>query len=259
MIDTFFSYDIGANGIVPRRDLSVFFNRFLAITEDLFPGVPINTLRILDLGAYEGINSIGFAQLGAEVVSVEGREINFKKLTGATERLGLSNLRAVMADVRTITEEQYGRFDLVLACGIMYHLDEPSVFEVTENVAKMTKRAAIIDTHTALTRPERRKYRGNEYWGMTYAEFAPGTPMEQKNLELAQALDNNKSFWLTRVSWMNLLKHLSFATVYESVAPFVEGDKAVYGRATFVAVKNDTFKPFFPVDPSDALIEQVQR
>ena len=66
--------------------------------------------------------------LGAKVVAVEGREVNFAKMKSVKEYLGLKNMEVALADVRTVTKEKYGEFDLVLACGIMYHLDAESVF-----------------------------------------------------------------------------------------------------------------------------------
>ncbi len=255
----FFSYNINAdNAVVPTRNLGLFFNRLLAITEDLFKGVPLKKLRILDLGSYEGINSIPFAQLGAKVVSVEGREVNFTKMKFAKEYLGLKKLEVVQADVRTVTKEKYGEFDLVLACGIMYHLDAESVFTVAKNIFEMTKTAAIIDTHIALAIHGAHTYDGRTYSGIPHKEFEPDASAYTKKFSLANSLDNNESFWFTKISWLNLLKSLGWNNVYECFLPHVEGEKSYYDRATFVAVKNPRFKSFFQIPAQvDFLPEQI--
>ncbi|MGC9610978.1 MAG: class I SAM-dependent methyltransferase [Minisyncoccia bacterium] len=255
---SFFSYDLNfEKTITPRKDLAIFFNRLLAIANDIFRDVPMKKIRILDLGSYEGIFSIGFAQLGAEVVSVEGREINSAKIKIAKEYLGLKKLDVIQTDVRAVNKEKYGRFDLVLACGIMYHLDVPSVFDVTKNIFDMTERSAIFDTHIALSRPVNHIYNGRSYWGKNHKEFNVGTSTYDKQLNLASALDNNESFWLTRISWLNLLKDLGFDTAYECLMPYVTREKGFYDRATFVAVKNPQFNPSFQVSTPDLLPEQI--
>ncbi len=196
----FFSYTINLDDtITPLRNLSLFCNRLLAITEDIFRDVPMNKLRILDLGSYEGVNSIPFAQRGAHVVSVEGREINFTKMKFAKEFLSLKKLEVIHADVRTVTKEKYGEFDLVFACGIMYHLDAQSVFTVTKNIFEMTKTVAIIDTHIALAIADSHIHNGKTYSGIPHKEFEPDASEYAKKFSLANALDNNQSFWFTKI------------------------------------------------------------
>ncbi len=254
----FYSYNLNfEKTITPRRDLAIFFNRLLAITNDIFGNIPMKKIRVLDLGSYEGIFSIGFAQLGAEVVSIEGKEINFAKMKAAKEYLGLKKLDTVQVDVRTVNKEKYGQFDLILACGIMYHLDAPSVFEVTENISNMARHSAIIDSHIALSRPISLSYKEKTYWGKNHKEYNAGTSTYEKQLNLAGALDNNESFWLTRISWLNLLKNLGFGTAYECLMPYVEKEKGFYDRITLIATKNPEFKPFFPVFSPDSSSEQI--
>ena len=256
---SFFSYTVNPDKTIsPLRGLGLFFNRLLAVTEDIFKDIPIRKLRILDLGSYEGVNAIPFAMLGATVVAVEGREVNFVKMKAAKEYLGLKKMEVVQADVRTITKEKYGQFDLVLACGIMYHLDAESVFSVTKNIFEMTKTAAVIDTHIALSRSESRDYEGKTYWGIIHKEFDVDASSYAKKFSLAHALDNNDSFWFTRISWLNLLKVFGWNTVYECFLPFVESDKGSFDRITFVAFKNLRFKSFFNVPvPQESLPEII--
>ncbi|MBC1220039.1 bifunctional 2-polyprenyl-6-hydroxyphenol methylase/3-demethylubiquinol 3-O-methyltransferase UbiG, partial [Nostoc sp. UCD120] len=85
-------------------------------------------MRILDLGCLEGLYSIGLALHGATVVGIEGREVNFQKAKFAKECLGLNNLEFIQDDVLNLSPEKYGYFDIVLCCGILYHLNVPEVF-----------------------------------------------------------------------------------------------------------------------------------
>lgn len=253
----FFSYALNLDHtITPLRYLAVFFNRLLGTIQDHFPDKKIKKLRILDLGSYEGVYSVPLAQMGAEVVSVEGKEVNYKKLELARDFLGLKNLTTLLADVRNLDVKKLGEFDAVLSCGLMYHLDAPGVFEVTEKIYAMTKRVAIFDTHIALARPLTYVYKGKTYHGSSHREFDPGTSSERKKLSLAHSLDNEESFWLTRVSWLNFLKDVGFQSVYEALMPFAEREMGFYDRMTFVATKREGTAPFFP-EELGALPEQI--
>jgi 2-polyprenyl-3-methyl-5-hydroxy-6-metoxy-1,4-benzoquinol methylase len=61
--------------------------RVLQLVADLAHG-PIERLRILDLGAFEGLFSVELARQGASLVAVEGREASFEKMRWQRRRLG---------------------------------------------------------------------------------------------------------------------------------------------------------------------------
>src|SRR5262245_7380824 len=101
--------------------------RVMQTITDLMPG-SVDGLRILDLGALEGMFSIELARRGARVVAIEGRAINAAKIRFAREVLELPNLEVVSGDVRHLRRERHGEFDIVLCLGILYHLDVPDCF-----------------------------------------------------------------------------------------------------------------------------------
>jgi 2-polyprenyl-3-methyl-5-hydroxy-6-metoxy-1,4-benzoquinol methylase len=53
---------------------------------------PIEQLRVLDLGALEGLFALEFARRGARVVAIGGREANLEKIRFAKEVLELDRL-----------------------------------------------------------------------------------------------------------------------------------------------------------------------
>lgn len=110
--------------------------RFLQVAADII-AKPLDTLRVLDLACLEGHYGIEFALHGAKVVGIEGRDANLAKAQFAKDALSLSNLELVRDDVRNLSRERYGEFDVVLCLGILYHLDAPDAMELVKNVCEV--------------------------------------------------------------------------------------------------------------------------
>src|SRR5829696_8338607 len=86
-------------------------DRFLQVVSDI-AGAPVSSLRVLDLACLEGAYAVEFALHGAQVVGIEGRRMNVAKAEFSKEVLGLNNLTLYEDDVRNLSEEKYGRFDV---------------------------------------------------------------------------------------------------------------------------------------------------
>jgi len=198
---------------------------------------PFEALRILDLACLEGLYAIELARRGARVVAIEGREANIEKARFVKQALALDTLELVLDDVRHLGRERFGRFDVVLCLGILYHLDAPDVFEFLQRVAEVCRRAAIIDTHVSLAAKTCHRFEGRSYWGRTYAEHRAGATPDEKAGAAWASLDNPESFWLTRPSLYNGLSHAGFTSVYECLVP-VERDKP-RDRVTLLALKGE--------------------
>lgn|SRR5215472_9517201 len=84
---------------------------------------PWRQLRVLDLGSLEGLYALEFASQGAQVVAIEGRQNNNVHARFAAEALGLANVEFFTDDVRNISEDKYGRFDVVIL--LRYSLPPP--------------------------------------------------------------------------------------------------------------------------------------
>lgn len=196
---------------------------------------PLNELRVLDLACLEGLYGIELARHGAEVVGIEGREANVVKARFAQDVLALDNITFVQDDVRNLSVEKYGRFDVVLCLGILYHLDAPEVFHFVERMADVCRRLTIIDTHVGMRANRVHVHRGQEYHGWSYREHAPESTGEERLRSLRASLNNEKSFWLTRPSLYNLLSSAGFTSVYACHNPAVLTQWL--DRDTLVAIK----------------------
>ena len=218
--------------------------RMTQVAMDYFGG-SVAGLRVLDLACLEGMYGLELARQGAQVVGIEGREANLAKARFVQQTWGLDNIEFVQDDVRNLSPEKYGTFDLVFCLGIYYHLDAPDVFEFMSQVSSVCKRLAIVDTHVSMTAETSHDYQGLEIWGRNYHEFDPDTPQPERDKILWASLDNPNSFWLTRPSLFNLMAKVGFTSVYECHQPlvqkFVEMRRAnINDRATFLGIKGDS-------------------
>lgn len=179
---------------------------------------PLDNLRVLDLACLEGLYAVELARHGASVVGIEVREANIEKARFAKEVLALDNLELVQDDVRNLSRNKYGCFDVVLCLGILYHLDAPDVFSFLERIAEVCQDFVLIDTHVGL--PEKScLYKGRNYWGSAYQEHDADSTPEMRAEQLWASLDNPVSFWLSRASLFNALAHVGFTSVYECHLP----------------------------------------
>src|SRR5215213_4154131 len=123
-------YTIGEDVVSTR------LRRIVQIVSDV-SGEPLANLRVLDLACLEGLYAVEFARQGAQAVAIEGREVNLEKVKFVKKALGLDNLTVCHDDVRNLSPEKYGEFDVALCLGILYHLDAPDVFRFAENIARV--------------------------------------------------------------------------------------------------------------------------
>ena len=211
-------------------------HRVLQIAADVV-GRNLESVRVLDLACLEGLYAVEFALHGAQTLGIEVRETNIEKARLAKDTLELPNLEFSLDDVRNLSAEKYGTFDVVLCLGILYHLDAPDLFEFVGRMAEVCRRCLIIDTHVSLTNEEQFFYAGKEYWGRFFTEHREAATTEEKEQNLWASIDNRRSVWLTRPSLFNLLAHAGFTSVYECYNPPYQS--GLPDRFTFVAIKGE--------------------
>lgn len=205
-------YTIGPEVRSPR------LRRILQIVADA-AGRPLAGLRALDLGCLEGMYALELARQGMETVAIEGREANLAKARFARDALGLGNLELRREDVRELSEERHGRFDVTLCLGLLYHLDAPDLFAFVARLAEVTRGFVVLDTYVSTSARERREHGGRAYWGRRVREHDETDSLEARQRRLWNSLDNPFGFWLTRASLLNLLADSGFGSVHECLLP----------------------------------------
>ena len=222
-------YTISPN---PAGD-EVKLRRVTQLSLDVFEG-SLAGVRVLDLASLEGMYALELARRGADVVAIEGREANVEKARFAARTLDL-DVDFQLGDVRDLGRDPHGEFDLVLALGILYHLDGNDLFSVTERIGAVCRRALIVDTGVGSAGDERLSHAGHDYQGIRLVEHAPESTETERRDAVWSSLDNLTAVALTRASLERLLARQGFTSVLECHVP-AEPDKEV-DRVTLLALK----------------------
>jgi tRNA (mo5U34)-methyltransferase len=139
---------------------------------------------VLDVGTWDGYMAFECERRGASVVAVDNYAwdtANVDDTHNPTGRAGFdlahealgSKVIAVECPVLDMTPQQFGRFDIVLFLGVLYHMRHPLL--ALERVAALTRDLLIVETHTDANdnpEPYMRFYPGDEcshdvsnWWG----------------------------------------------------------------------------------------------
>jgi 2-polyprenyl-3-methyl-5-hydroxy-6-metoxy-1,4-benzoquinol methylase len=232
--------DVYTQGSADTSAVEPRLSYFTQLVSDLSPR-PINELRVLDLACLEGIFALEFAKRGAEVVGIEGRQAHIERAQFAARALGIDRVEFMLGDVRDLNAQTYGRFDVVLCLGILYHLDAHDLLPFLQSIADVCRGFAVIDTHLSLHAKQRFDARGVEYWGRSYPEHDPDSTAERREQALRASLDNLASFWFTKRSLLRALAETGFTTCLEAELPV--GVTRYLDRSVVVAMRGSPTTP----------------
>jgi SAM-dependent methyltransferase len=221
--------------------------RVVQVVSDVLDG-DVAGARVLDLACLEGMYAIELARRGAEVVAIEGREANIEKARFAARAVGV-DVTFVHGDVRELARERHGEFDVVLALGILYHLDAPDLFRLVEAIASVCRRALVVDTGTALREEESFAHDGHAYAGRRLVEHAPDSSEQERLDAVWSSLDNLTAVALTRASLETLLARSGFTSLYECHVPAEPAKQAA--RVTLLALKGVPVGPLLAPGPDE--------
>lgn len=214
--------------------------RIMQLTHDL-ASKKFSDLTILDLGCGEGVYSLEAGIRGARVTGMDGRDNRLRFGKEVALNHGLDNVNFIVDDVRNLTFEKYGTFDVVYLLGLLYHLDEPEIFDILKNIYSVCGELLIIDTAIALSTPITLVHEKKEYYGVKYIEHEEGDSEDLMiNKRIMASIGNNKSFAFSKKSLIKYLNELGFNTVLECYAP-IENNKTE-SRITLVAIKSEKEK-----------------
>lgn len=182
-----------------------------------FPPSARRGVRVADLGCLEGGYTVEFARAGFDAVGIEGRETNIAKCDYVAKKLGLPNLRFVRDDVRNLPE--YGVFDAIFCCGLLYHLDKPGAF--IDTLARCTRHILILQTHYAVPDRDPAGIRlspmsvNEGMAGRWYDEWPEVASEETKEKLIWASVGNSRAFWPTKGELLEKVRSAGFGVIYE--------------------------------------------
>jgi SAM-dependent methyltransferase len=212
----------------------------------VFPGDK-SRFRLADLGCLEGGYAVEFARMGFQVLGLEIRESNVAACRYVKARTNLPNLDFVQDDAWNIAN--YGAFDVIFCCGLLYHLDRPKAF--LEVLARATKTLLILQTHFATeqlnqTFPLSDLVENESYQGRWYTEFSDKESFASRERFRWSAWDNWQSFWLRREHLLQAIQDAGFDVVMEQydslggdiAGSMISGFYKAEDRSTFIGMKS---------------------
>ena len=156
---------------------------------------------ILEVGCFEGIHTLGLRLYSDDVTAIDVRPSN---VINTLTRLSMhgSDAKVFTMDVETLSEE-FGQFDLIFHCGVLYPLMSP--IEHLFSIAPMCRRL-FVDTHIAQNEAEirERTFQDFTYKGAYHDEGGWLDPFSGKD---------PRSFWLTREALQDALMRAGFSSV----------------------------------------------
>ncbi len=180
--------------------------------------------RIVDLGCLGGGYTAEFARLGFDALGIEIRQTNFENCLAVKNAVDLPNLHFVRDNVWNVAN--YGEFDAVFCCGILYHLDRPREF--LRLVSGQCRRIILVQTHFSTLAPieDSPALLKFNLSPMSENEGLPGRWYPEHNLDhLAESealekmswtsWENNRSFWIQREYLIEAIHENGFDMVFE--------------------------------------------
>jgi len=212
------------------------------ISEAEIHGHTLAGKRVLDIASGEGAHSIQFAKRGAQVLGIEGRQLYVDRARFAAEALGVTPVQFLQGDVRKI-DPSLGQFDVVIASGIIHHLDVQDFDRMMEELGRLTTNLLLIYMHVStdlsvqshrlkgpVTTP-----RGRE--GHLFREHEDGATADERLKQVRASLDNTFSFWPTEKALIETLQAVGFPLIVKVMSPHVFGWEGASYRPILVAKK----------------------
>jgi SAM-dependent methyltransferase len=143
--------------------------------------------RVLELGPWDGRDTVHLAQHCRELVTVEGRAENIALTESAVASEGLKNVTIIHANLEILRFASLGAFDCVWCAGVLYHVISP--WELIREIFGWTHLTPVVED------------RLHGYDGCLHPE----------NVTKPLAGLSTKSFWLTKESMPRAWRDGGFA------------------------------------------------
>ena len=199
--------------VAESGQISLFVSRIgVDVAQHLGTGGRFDGMSILELGPLEGAQTYQLDQLGAHTVAIEANAEAFLKCLVVKEVLNLRNSRFLLGDFVEYLAHSKDRFDLVFACGVLYHMQDP--VNLIRLIAGVTDRCFVWthyydEAHRGSTLEMVAKPVTVHGLQTTYYQF------NYPNMDYDLFYGGNKpvTSWMPRDSILDAFKHFGFGDI----------------------------------------------
>ncbi len=173
----------------------------------------------LELGPLEGGHSYMMQKMGAKkIIAIEANSRAFLKCLCVKEIFKLDKVEYKLGDFMPFLDNEKSRYDLVIASGILYHMEEP--VKLLKLISKVSDKVFLWTHYYDKNIIPRRDDLAHKFSSVSSFEY-DGVTYEYSTQSYKKALDwsgfcggsNTISKWLTRESIIKVLKHFGFTDV----------------------------------------------
>lgn len=217
-------------------------NRLSQVVVDIYGD--IKNLSFIDLACLEGLHGMNFAAMGAKKVAfLEPRKTSMDRTKFAIDVLKLNNCVCFQDDMRNLSKEVHGLYDIVICFGVIYHFRVPEVFDIIKKVKDIANKAVIFD---AVFIPDDKitksyNYDGNEYFGHIWDEDFQKEGLWGPYDASLKEREIMKSWKFSFPSFIKYLTNIGFGSVYDICSPIIEN------RRTVLAIKGNRVRESLPM------------
>ncbi len=143
----FHQIDLGNGIVTPGRTSQKDLQAMAAVIFDY----PLGQKTVIDIGCYDGFFSFEAKRRGAKRVLATDffmwrHDSRCREAFEIARARVAPDLEDKVIDIPDLSIQSVGRFDLVLICGVLYHLRHP--FLTLEHIACLAAETLVVETHT---------------------------------------------------------------------------------------------------------------
>ncbi len=174
---------------------------------------------VLELGPLEGAQTYLLDRAGANITAIEASKPAFLKCLVTKEIVGLPRARFLLGDCVPFLEQSEDRYDLIVACGVLYHMADPLRF--LEAVAARTDALYLWTTYLDPTAfpvgdPALKRWEAvretRTFRGQTITLYRRDYEQVHLNPDFCGGIYNEPR-WMIRSSILDALRALGFSSL----------------------------------------------
>jgi len=193
---------------------------------------PLQDKSIIEMGPQEAAHTIMMHNFGAKkIISLEGRLSSYIKCCAIKNIFELTNAKFYFEDLRSVELKKFGKFDVCLCSGILYHLPNPA--ELIAKISEVAPRILINSHYSNDKIPHSEEVEiimnGKKYKGKKY----DGEDIDNINSGLQQY-----SFWFYKDDFIQALKDVGYDKVEVLKDWSTDNHELIYPSITIYAEKS---------------------